>query len=295
MQHDNERVSPRALRCAVLGAGLMGRGIIRVLAGAGYAVTFFDPATAGQAGADNRTVACASVAEAVNGADLIFEAIVEDLEAKHALYRQIEEANAAAPIASNTSTFVPSRLSEGMRDDTRLLIAHFFNPADVVPLVELVPGTRTKEDVVEQMRAALTTAGKAVVVLEHESTGFIANRLQAALVREAMNIVREGIASPETVDLVMTDCLAPRWVAAGPFLTMDRGGLDVWRAVCRQIFPTLDGAEHPILLDERVDRGELGVKSGQGFFPHGAHERERGDRAVAQAFAARAAIHDGGR
>jgi 3-hydroxybutyryl-CoA dehydrogenase len=272
----------------------MGQGIIRVLSGAGHAVRFFDPAAAGQVAAGDRVVACASVADAVEGADVIFEAIIEVLEAKHALYRQIEETNTTAPIASNTSTFVPSRLAEGLRDESRLLIAHFFNPADVVPLVELVPGARTDVTAVESVRALLVSAGKTVVVLDHESTGFVANRLQAALVREAMNIVSENIASPEIVDLVMTDCLAPRWMAAGPFMTMDRGGLDVWQKVCQQIFPTLDDRDQPLLLEEHVGRGDLGVKTGRGFYLHDAADRERGDRAVAQAFAARATTQNDG-
>lgn len=290
MQNSDEETSPRKLECAVLGAGLMGQGIIRVLSRAGYAVRFYDPASTVPAEAGDGPVACASVADAVDGVDVIFEAIIEDLDAKHALYREIERVNSAAPIASNTSTFVPSRLAGGLQDETRLLIAHFFNPADVVPLVELVPGARSAAAAVEKVRSALAGTGKSVVVLERESTGFVANRLQAALVREAMNIVRENIASPEIVDLVMTDCLAPRWVAAGPFLTMDRGGLDVWRAVCQQIFPTLDDSERPILLEESVERGDLGVKTGRGFYPHGAEDRERGDRAVMEAFAAREAI-----
>lgn len=260
-------------RIAVLGAGVMGAGIARVLARAGHEVRVFDvdPAAAARAAASAGASARDSVETAVEGATIVLEAAPERLELKRALIAQVEAVNADAVIASNTSSIAPDALAAGMRDPARLVIAHFFNPADTVPLVEVVPGPATPAATVERMVALLTDAGKTAVPLAQQVEGFIANRLQAALYREAMHLVERGIATPEQVDQAVTAGVGPRWALAGPFEIMDLGGLDVWRSVTDAILPTLgDASAAPAMLRERAERGDLGAKTGEGFLPRDA-------------------------
>lgn len=280
-------------RIAVLGAGVMGAGIARVLAGAGHEVRVFDvdPAAAARAAAAAGASARDSVEAAVEGATIVLEAAPERLELKRALIAQVEATNADALIASNTSSIAPDALAAGMRDPSRLVIAHFFNPADTVPLVEVVPGPATPAATVERMVELLTAAGKTAVPLAQQVEGFIANRLQAALYREAMHLVERGIATPEQVDQAVTAGLGPRWALAGPFEIMDLGGLDVWRSVTDAILPTLgDASAAPAMLRERAERGDLGAKTGEGFLPRDADAPARFATRLAALLAARATL-----
>ncbi|RWR25833.1 3-hydroxyacyl-CoA dehydrogenase family protein [Agrococcus lahaulensis] len=278
---------------AVLGAGVMGAGIARVLARAGHEVRVVDvdPAAAARAADSAGASAHASVASAVEGATLVLEAAPERLELKRALLAEVEAANADAVIASNTSSIGADALAAGMRDPSRLVIAHFFNPADTVPLVEVVPGPATPPETVERMVALLTAAGKTAVPLAHQVEGFIANRLQAALYREAMHLVERGVASPEQVDRVVTAGLGPRWALAGPFEIMDLGGLDVWTSVADGILPTLgDASAAPAMLRDRAERGDLGAKTGRGFLEREADAPARFAARLAALIAARDAL-----
>lgn len=258
---------------AVLGAGIMGAGIARVFGRAGHEMRVFDvqPGAAARAAESAGASARDAVEEAVAGATIVIEAAPERLELKRALIAQIEAANPDAVIASNTSSIAPDALAAGMRDPSRLVIAHFFNPADTVPLVEVVPGPATPQSTVDRMVALLERAGKTAVPLAQQVEGFIANRLQAALYREAMHLVELGIATPEQVDATVTEGLGPRWALAGPFEIMDLGGLDVWTSVTARLFPTLgDASTAPPMLRERAERGDLGAKTGEGFLPRSA-------------------------
>ncbi|WP_072314009.1 3-hydroxyacyl-CoA dehydrogenase family protein [Agrococcus sp. Marseille-P2731] len=255
---------------AVLGAGVMGAGIARVFGAAGHRVRVFDVRAQAAAAAAASAGASAhdSVEDAVAGATIVLEAAPERLELKRELIARVEAANATAIIASNTSSIAPDALAAGMREPARLVIAHFFNPADTVPLVEVVPGPATPQESVDRVVRLLEGCGKTAVPLAQQVEGFIANRLQAALYREAMHLVELGVATPEQVDLAVTAGLGPRWALAGPFEIMDLGGLDVWASVTDGVFPSLgDASAAPAMLRDRVARGELGAKTGQGFLP----------------------------
>lgn len=268
---------------AVLGAGVMGSGITRVFARAGHTVRVYDPAdgvaasVAAAAEADGLDVtAHDTVADAVRDATFILEAALEDLAVKHALFTEIEAANDSAPIATNTSSLDIDALAPGLRRPDRLVIAHFFNPADVVPLVEVVPGPSTPPATLDIVTRMLRDAGKVAVPLARAVPGFVANRLQAALYREAMALVAEGVASADEVDACVTAGLGPRWALAGPFEIMDLGGLDVWRRVCDGLFPGLDTrTDAPPMLREREAAGHLGAKSGEGFLPRSSDDSAR--------------------
>jgi 3-hydroxyacyl-CoA dehydrogenase len=283
-------------RIAVVGAGLMGHGIAQDFALAGYQVRLHDQSDAflerairnvranmlmlaslGRLNADRIEPAVAAItpstdlAASVSDADLVVEAIYEDLSAKHALFASLSSlCRPATILASNTSSFMPSRLAEAVSRPDRLLVAHYFNPPYLLPLVEVVPGPRTSKQTIETMVNLLEKIGKRPVVLTKEATGFVGNRLQFALFREALAIVDQGIASPEAVDQVVKFGFGRRLAAAGPFEVFDLAGLDTIMAVAAQIFPELatssSGAgQVPELLRHKVQQGELGVKSGRGF------------------------------
>jgi 3-hydroxybutyryl-CoA dehydrogenase len=256
---------------AVIGCGLMGTGIARVLVGAGHDVIVVDADVARARDVAQAVSARSSptVESAVEHAELIFEAIAEDEEAKRDLFARIGRAAPNAVVASNTSSILPSRLASALPTPERFAIAHFFNPAEVVPLVEIVPAPQTSPATLTLIADVLRGAGKQPVLLARETPGFVANRLQAALLREAFALEREGIVSFAELDLIVRAGLGARWAAAGPFGVVDLGGLDIWRAVCERLFPHLDvDTVAPEALRSRVESGTLGAKSGVGLYPH---------------------------
>lgn len=186
--------SVEGLKVAVLGAGLMGSKIGRLFARCGADVSFVDAHDdlALAAAADVRTslgdelrgeVRALALVAAVAQADLVVEAVTERLEVKAAVLREVAAVSDTVPIASNTSTYQPSELQQMLTAPDRLLVAHFFNPADVVPLVEVVPGPATSRCLVEDVVRLLRALGKRPVILNQECPGFVANRLQAAVLR----------------------------------------------------------------------------------------------------------------
>lgn len=258
-------VTPSSPRIAVVGLGTMGRAIARTLSTHGFDVRGYDPSGAR---ADAGAVTCTTFQDCVEEADLVFEAVPEDLAVKEAVLRKISGSTVGI-IASNTSTFMPRVLAEFVDRPERLLVAHFFNPADVVPLVELVPHRGTAADATDAVARVLRAAGKKVVRLDKEQIGFVANRLQAAILRESLHLIDEGVVSAADLDEVVRSSLAPRWSIAGPIGVADLGGLDVFAAVCAQIFPDLaDDTQPSSSIRSHVDAGRLGAKSGEGFYRH---------------------------
>ncbi|QCR18915.1 3-hydroxyacyl-CoA dehydrogenase family protein [Agrococcus sp. SGAir0287] len=263
-------------RIAVLGSGLMGAAIARTLAAAGHAVRAYDPepGRAAEAVAGTPAIAVDALTTAVEGTDLVLEAAPERLDVKHALLAEVEPRTTGI-LASNSSTFTPSQLAEHLADPGRLLVTHWFNPADLVPLVEVVPHPRTPAASVDAVVALLEGAGKHPVALAREVDGFVGNRLQAALVREAMHLVETGVATREQVDAVVRHGLGPRWAAVGPLRVMELGGLDVWEAVADRLLPSLgDATEAPAMLREAAAARRVGTLA-EGDF--GAVPREVAD------------------
>lgn len=275
----------------VIGAGIMGHGIAQMYAQAGKQVCLYDldePALLAAKAAIEASLALliergmlvktarqptldrirfvTDLAEAVKGSELITECIPERLDIKHALYAQLETLVGTEVIfASNTSALPVHDLAQGLAHPERLVITHFFNPVQLVPLVEVVGGQQTLPTVVETVQALLTEAHKAVVVLNRDYPGFVANRLQMALAREAFHLIEEHVASAEDVDRVISEGLGIRWAFAGPLALADLGGLDTWAAVATFLMPKLANDTVPKVLQQQVEAGKLGVKSGEGF------------------------------
>lgn len=201
-------------------------------------------------------------------AQFVIEAIPEVLELKHRLYAALAPLLAAdAILASNTSGFPPDQLVAPLKAKERFLIAHFWNPPHMIPLVEVVPGTATAPEVTQQTAALMSAIGMEPVVLAKAIPGFVGNRLQFAVLREALNIVRSGAATADVVDRVMKASLGRRWGIVGPLEGADMGGLDTFLDIATHLMPELAKDEDVLdLLRQQVDAGRIGVRSGAGFY-----------------------------
>lgn len=174
--------------------------------------------------------------------DLAVESLPEDLELKAALLRPIAEVSPDAVLASNTSSLSIAALGDAIGAPARTIGTHYWNPPLLMPLVELTPGERTAPEVVAQVRDELVALGKWPVLVEREVPGFIWNRLQAALLRECLWLVQEGVASAETVDEVIRSGLARRYRHIGLFDAIALGGVETWSRAMGNLLPTLSDA-----------------------------------------------------
>jgi len=215
-----------------------------------------------------RITLASSLADAVSQADFIVEAVFENLDVKREVLRQLEEhCPAHAVITSTTSSFCVRDMAIALSHPERFLVTHFWNPPYVIPVVEVMPGDRTSAEAVETTMTLLEAAGKYPALVKKDIPGFVGNRLQHALRREAIAIVAEGIASPEDVDLIARLSFGLRLPVVGPLETVDLGGLDLTQAIQTYLLPDLDRSTEPTqLIRDKISHGELGAKAGQGFF-----------------------------
>lgn len=252
----------------------MGAGIARVFADAGVSVRLcarrevtLEAARGrlGDAAAQVRLTTSAD--EALDGAGLVIETIVEKAEPKRAVLARAEELAAPdAVLTTNTSSLPLAALAEALRRPERFAGLHWLNPPELVELVEVVGGERTAPETLEALAGWTEQLGKAPVVVRRDVPGFVANRLQYALLREAYALVDAGVCSFADVDRTLTHGLGARWAAIGPFETMDLAGIDVHAAVAANLWPELaNGTEPPPAIARALDSGALGVKSGRGL------------------------------
>lgn len=205
---------------------------------------------------------------AAGGADFFSESILEDLELKRELYAKVEAVcPAQAIISSNTSTLLPSLLQEGMKRPERMVVAHFWNPAHLVPLVEVCGGAASSPEAVDATMALLKRAGKSPVRMRKEVLGFLGNRLMHAMYREACALVESGVAEPGDIDKVVLSSFGPRFANLGPMEYLDFVGLDLIRSVQRYLYADLDGTPGVMpLVEDLASKGVLGMKTGKGLF-----------------------------
>lgn len=227
-----------------------------------------DRATAAQPGQ--------GLAAAVADVDLVFEAVFERIALKHEVLATI---SAAAPkdtiIATNTSSLPIDELASAVAHPERFLGMHWFNPPEWTPGIEIILGSATASDVVTRVKTFLQRIGKHPIIVG-SGPGFVANRLQFALFREALACVEDGLASPEEIDEVVRSCFGFRLPFFGPFQIADMAGLDVYA----NVFETLErglGADFrvPAALRALVEQGRTGVKSGAGFSTYTPEAREQ--------------------
>ena len=206
--------------------------------------------------------------KAVSNSDYIVEAVIEDLEAKITLLSEVEKkCPADTIITSTTSSYCVRDIAGALKHPERFLVTHFWNPPYLIPVVEVMPGDATYPAVVETTYNLLEVVGKYPAMVNKDVPGFVGNRLQHALRREAISIVAQGIASPEDVDLIAKLSFGLRLPVVGPLETVDLGGLDLTQAIQTYLLPELECSTEPLqLIREKVGKGELGAKSGKGFY-----------------------------
>ncbi len=280
-------------RVSVVGAGLMGHGIAQEFAIAGLEVRIHDlsdeilQGAAKDIGANLRMLAeiglvtqdqarsapdriqfSANLEDIVDSSDFVIEAISENLTLKQDVFRSLDELCPERTIlASNTSSLLPSKLASATRRPDKVLVTHYFNPPHLLPLVEVVRGDKTSDETVNTVYDLLTRVGKSPVIIQKEVPGFVGNRLQAALFREAISLVAKGVASPQDVDMVIKSGFGRRLAAAGVFEVWELAGWDLILTIAENLQPELESSPTVSpLLRERVERGELGTKTGKGFY-----------------------------
>jgi 3-hydroxybutyryl-CoA dehydrogenase len=298
---------------AVVGGGRMGGGIAETFAAGGLGVRIVDADPELSRAARERVIArarahteaglvdgealrraqqieaCDEVVDAVSGAQLVLEAVAEDISVKREVLCACERAaGEEVVIASNTSSLPIDQLAAGLERPRRFLGMHWFNPPEWTPGVEVVPGPDTDPAIAQRVVEFLRALGKAPVVVG-AGVGFIANRLQMALLCEAVRCVRDGLATPSEVDEVVRSTFGFRLPFFGPFQIADMAGLDVNAAVLAQHRESLgDRFFVPEEIRELVARGSIGTSAGAGFYAYEDGEpdrilRERDERYAALA------------
>lgn len=278
-------VNSGSARTVIVGGGTMGADVAIVLARGGSLVTVVDPnaqqrarllphvsrelqtAGLGQRARNVRTVATLEEVE-WHDVTLVVECITEQLATKQALFAALEAwSPATAVLASNSSSFPISTISAGLNSRARMLGLHFFMPAHLVPLVEVVCGADSNAALAAWLCGFMRDCGSVPVLVRKDKPGFLANRMQHALSREAFALIDEGVASAEDVDAAVRFGFGFRYLAAGPVLQRDHAGIDVHWAAAATMYPTLSNTTEPArVLSERVVAGQLGMKTGQGFY-----------------------------
>jgi|SRR5271157_2055324 len=280
-------------QAAILGTGMMGPGIALTLAMGGVRSTLLSRtaegaatgiakaqalgrslagnglATAGQiADALDLLSGSAAFEDTIAAADLVVESQPENMQLKQQLFARMDAiARPHAVLASNTSGLSITAIASRCSRPERVLTTHFWNPPHLMPLVEIVKGGRTSADAVESVRALLAACGKTPVVVKKDRPGQLGNRLQMALVREAANIIAEGIADADAVDTVAKNGFGLRMPAYGILEHQDIVGLDLGTAVVEYVVPDLyNEPRAPEIMREMVRRGDLGARTGKGFY-----------------------------
>lgn len=273
---------------AVIGAGLMGHGIALTFARAGYAVRVYDPVDDSLKTLQSRisdsliglgvnaddvpaitanVTPCGDLSDAVGNADLVVEAAPEKLALKQQIFADVEAlAPAHCLLASNTSVIPITSIMEHLKDRSRALGTHWWNPPHMIPLVEVIRTQWTTDAAMETMVAVLTEIGKTPVRVEKDVPGFIGNRLQHALWREAVSLVENGVCSAEAVDDVIKSSFGRRLAVLGPLENADLVGTDLTLDIHNNVLADLEASSAPSpYLQGLVDEGKLGMKSGEGF------------------------------
>ncbi len=220
--------------------------------------------------------------------DIVVETVTEDLALKQKIFADMEKlSRPGVPLTSNSSSFPISEIGKGLASQDRMMGLHFFMPAHLIPLVEVVRSVHTDVGLAEKVGAIMSELGKRPVQVKKDVIGFLGNRIQGALMREALWLIEEGVASPEDIDATVRLSFGFRYAAAGPITQKEHSGWDTTCAVAKIIWPDLSNADGPPpVLQRNVDQGRIGFKTKGGFFEWDeasiAKERARYERALSK-------------
>ena len=271
-------------KIGVIGGGLMGHGIAYLLAAAGHEAAIFEPSAESRAslpqrlqaiidllGDDpallKRITAHATLPPAVEGATFVFEAAPEKLPLKQRLFAELEDAVGPDTILASNSSAIPStEIGRNLRRRERVVGTHFWNPPHLVPLVEVIQNEKTSDAVVRATMELLRDAGKVPVHVRRDVPGFVGNRLQHAMKREAIALVAAGVCDAETIDTVVREGFGARTAVLGPMEQSDLVGLNLTLDIAEVLYEHLDRmpGPHPFLR-EKVAAGKIGMKTGEGL------------------------------
>ncbi len=273
-------------RVVIVGTGLMGTGIAAGFVAHGVETVLLARREDGDGAVRRRVLETAatlatgyasgalSIRTAESFADwsgvlLVIESIREDLALKQALFAWLDgRVPAGVPIGSNSSSYGISHIAAGLATRSRMFNTHYFMPAHLVPLVEVVLGTDSDAALAQTVCDRLAAIGKKPVLVKKDIAGFLANRIQHALMREVLSLIDSGIASPEDIDVAVRYSFGFRYAAIGPVMQKEISGWDSSIQATREIYPTLSNTtEVPACLERLVAEGRIGMKSGAGFFP----------------------------
>ncbi len=282
---------------AIIGAGVMGSGIAQTFAQAGCTVRLHarreetlraardriakNQEAMIQAGllsekaareAMARIHSTTSLEEAVRGCHFVSESVPEDVNVKREIFAALDlHAPRDVVLSTDTSGLSISAIASATTRPEKVVGLHWMNPPHLMPPVEVIRGERTAEETMDLVCALARRIGRVPIRVERDMPGFLWNRLQLALIREAIHVVEQGIASPEAVDLSITVGLGLRWAAVGPFRLMDLGGLGTFHSVAAYLYPELSTADEPQqTLARKVAAAETGVRTGRGFYEYPA-------------------------
>jgi 3-hydroxybutyryl-CoA dehydrogenase len=274
----------KQLKIGVVGGGLMGHGIAYLLAAAGHEVGVFEPQAETRASMPQRLQAIVDLlgddpallkrissherlAPAMQGAAFVFEAAPEKLPLKQRIFAELESAVAPDTILASNSSAIPStEIGRDLKHRGRVVGTHFWNPPHLVPLVEVIQNEKTSDAVVRATMELLRDAGKVPVHVRRDVPGFVGNRLQHAMKREAFALVAAGVCDAETIDTVVKEGFGARTAALGPMEQSDLVGLDLALDIADVLYEHLDRtASAPSILRDKVKAGKLGMKTGEGL------------------------------
>ena len=278
-------------KVGIVGAGTMGAGVAEIFAEFGYTVILYNRSKAGmqravarlRSNVDVNPIPLETEAAVTGGkiytthdlaalaqVDLISESIAENLEVKQDIFRKLDEiCDAQTLFTTNTSGLSISQIATAVSHPKRFAGVHFFNPPEIVPAVEVIKGTETSNVTCEVLMDLLKLMKKQPILVQKDVPGFVASRLQFAVVREALHLVEEGIASHADIDAVMKHGLGLRWALLGPLEIADLGGLDIFNTVGSYVAKSLSNAtDSPQVLQDLVASGKLGAKTGSGFYDY---------------------------
>ncbi|NQS88733.1 3-hydroxyacyl-CoA dehydrogenase family protein [Patescibacteria group bacterium] len=281
-------------KVAVVGAGVMGSGIAQVFAQQGFSVIVNDLNEdilkkakkriennlylfhqEGILSKENlkevaQNLTFSSRMDEINGVDMVVEAISEQIKLKQALFQKLDKMFSPEVIlATNTSGISISLIASATKNPDRVVGMHWWNPPYIIPVVEIIKGEKTKEEIVEAVRELVIRLKKKPILVKKDIPGFLGNRMQYALMREAVHLLEEKVASAEDIDTMVKAGFGFKFPIIGPLETIDMAGMDIFYNVSQYLYKELDSSEKPQkLVAEKVKQEKLGMKTGEGFYSY---------------------------
>jgi 3-hydroxybutyryl-CoA dehydrogenase len=281
-------------RVGVVGAGVMGAGIAQVFAQQGYSVILNDLnddilgvakkriadtlallqdhgiLTREKAAAAVKNVTYSTGLDALSGVDMVVEAIPEKIELKQSLFKGLDgRFSPEVILASNTSGISISSIASVAKNPDRVIGMHWWNPPYIIPVIEIIKGEKTDKGVVEAISKLVVRLNKKPVLVKKDVPGFLGNRMQYALMREAVYLLQAGVASAEDIDTMVKAGFGFKFPVIGPLETIDMAGMDIFYNVSRYLYGKLDGSKEPQrLVEEKFKEKKLGMKTGEGFYDY---------------------------